>query len=382
MPSAALRNYDEFTSASITYDHGGAARTQPPLPPGVVSAARLEIRPPAALASTGIPSLDALAGGLPRGALTEIFGPASSGRTSLIMAALAEATTRQEVCALVDAGDSFDPASAAAAGVDLRRVLWIRCGQAPQLNKAGLAHCSTAQAGQQKMETRKFRPLEHVLRTTDLLLQSSGFGVVIVDLGDVPPAMARRIPLTSWFRFRRAVENTPTVLLVIEQEPYAKTCASLILRLEAHPFATAPADATRCSPAQQLFSEARRSHYSPSVRNIAHPGFPNPQCYPDFERVLRAPAKVAPGEILEFPRDVMHRRHTTMAVPEPRAAGEQHRATAFRQADEMTCRPASCTPTHAQLLRELPIGVELVHARGQKKPAHSSIAFQTRTAWA
>ena len=74
--------------------------------------------------------------------------------------------------------------------------------------------------------------MEQALKTTDLLLQGGGFGMIAVDLGDVPPQFARRIPLTSWFRFRRAVENTPSVLLVVEQEPYAKTCASLVLRME------------------------------------------------------------------------------------------------------------------------------------------------------
>ena len=76
---------------------------------------------------TGVATLDALTGGLPRGALSEITGPASSGRTGVMLAALAGATRGQEVCALVDASDSFDPASAAAAGVDLDRLLWIRC---------------------------------------------------------------------------------------------------------------------------------------------------------------------------------------------------------------------------------------------------------------
>jgi len=37
--------------------------------------------------------------------------------------------------------------------------------------------------------------------------------------------------MTSWFRLRRAVEHTPTVLLVMEQQPLAKTCASLTLEM-------------------------------------------------------------------------------------------------------------------------------------------------------
>jgi len=174
--------------------------------------------------------MDALAGGLPRGALTEIFGPASSGRTSLLLAALAEATQRQEVCALVDVGDAFNPESAVFAGADLKRLLWVRtgCPGARKLRSQMQSTCSPTDHHKNWSAC-----LEQALKTTDLLLQSGGFGMVIVDLADVPPQAARRIPLTSWFRFRRAVENTPTVLLVMEQEPYAKTCASLVLKMNA-----------------------------------------------------------------------------------------------------------------------------------------------------
>src|SRR5579862_6609517 len=94
---------------------------------GVTRASLLEVRPAAVTVATGIAELDALTSGIPRGALTEIYGPASSGRTSVQLALLAEMTRRQEVCAIVDVSDSFDPHSAAAAGVDLQRVLWVRC---------------------------------------------------------------------------------------------------------------------------------------------------------------------------------------------------------------------------------------------------------------
>ena len=73
--------------------------------------------------------------------------------------------------------------------------------------------------------------LEKVLRATDLLLESGGFGLIILDLGDLPTQAARRIPLTTWFRFRRAVENKPTILLAIEQQPIAGSCSSLLLQL-------------------------------------------------------------------------------------------------------------------------------------------------------
>jgi hypothetical protein len=152
---------------------------------------------------SGIAGVDALAGGLPQGCLTEIYGPASSGRTSLMLSALAQSTAHENVCALVDTNDAFDPMSAAAAGVRLERLLWVRCG--------GNA--------------------EHALKAADLLAQSGGFGLIAMDLADTPAIHARRISMTSWFRLRRAVEHTPTVLLVVEQQPLAKTCASLTLEM-------------------------------------------------------------------------------------------------------------------------------------------------------
>jgi recombination protein RecA len=152
---------------------------------------------------TGIPEIDALAGGLPRGALTEICGPPSSGRTTVLLAALASRTAEAEVCALIDARDSFDPRSAEAAGVELEQLLWVRC-----------------------------RGLDQSLRAADLLIQGGGFGFIALDLSDIAPETVRHVPLNAWFRFRRAVEDTSTVLLVLEQESNAKTCASLVLQIK------------------------------------------------------------------------------------------------------------------------------------------------------
>src|SRR5580700_1830785 len=152
--------------------------------------------------SAGLPEIDALTGGLPRGGLTEICGPPCSGRTSLLVSALAARTEQAEACALIDGRDAFDPHAAAAAGVALEQLLWVRC-----------------------------RNIDQALRSTELLLQGGGFGLIAVDLSDIPPATVRYVQLNSWFRFRRAVVDTPTILLFIEQEPNAKTCASLVLRL-------------------------------------------------------------------------------------------------------------------------------------------------------
>ena len=210
--------------------------------PQVVAASRLADRPAAATVLSGIEALDALTRGLPRGGLTEICGPASSGRTSVLMAVMAKMTAQGEVCALVDASDSFDPQSAEAAGVELRRVLWVRCAKNRVIGRSGDRGIenriqSPVARRQAKLQiTNRKLPmdsLEQALKATDLLLQGGGFGLVVVDLGDVPAQAARRVPLTSWFRFRRAVENTRTVLMVVEQEPYAKTCASVVVQMSA-----------------------------------------------------------------------------------------------------------------------------------------------------
>jgi hypothetical protein len=152
---------------------------------------------------TGIASLDTLTGGLPRGAITEIFGPRSSGRTSTMVSILAEATASGEVCSLVDGNDAFDPKSAAAAGLELQQLLWVRC-----------------------------RKLDQVLKSTDLLLQGGGFGRVVMDLTDLPLSNVRSIPFASWFRFQRTIEKTPTVLLVMSPESVVKSAAALVLRME------------------------------------------------------------------------------------------------------------------------------------------------------
>jgi recombination protein RecA len=213
----------------------------------VVPASRLEERSAAITVSTGIAALDQLSGGIPRGALTEICGPASSGRTSVLLSLMARMTQANEVCALVDASDSFDPHSAEAAGVELKRVLWVRCSSATRSNGATgnlkfenfkISNSQSSVSPYLRVDAygrrkEQMSRVEQALKATDLLLQGGGFGLVVVDLAGIAPDAARRVPLTSWFRFRRAVENTATALVVLEQEPYAKTCASVVIQLSA-----------------------------------------------------------------------------------------------------------------------------------------------------
>jgi recombination protein RecA len=291
-------------------------------------------RPATELQPTGIPELDGiLGGGVPRGSIVEVCGSASSGRTSLCLALLAKATGRQETCAYVDVSDSLEPMSLASAGIDLQRLLWIRCGtpetggltrpvlsgspssrkvqgntfqfvetstekskktqmgrhprdqmrgieaSLPEImrstegvkneicpllessNTANIARCTGEQVefGRQphwqinpatpsrswrrnnhlQKETKgvaftnkPWKRLEQALKTADLLLHSGGWGVVVFDLGNISWVDARRIELSTWFRFRRAIENTPTVLLLLGEESCAKSCSSLVLKCQ------------------------------------------------------------------------------------------------------------------------------------------------------
>jgi len=199
-------------------------------------ASRLEVGRRTEMLVTGISALDDLTGGLPRGCLTEICGAASSGKTTVLVAALAAATRRHESCVLIDASDSFDPSSGGKAGMDFSKLLWVRCGtfrcaSGPSVVQTKTLH-HREHSGAQKKTTAEHR-LEQVLQTTDLVLQSGGFGLVALDFAGIPQKFVRRIPLASWFRFQRAIEHTKTALLVVSEVACVGTCATLVLKLSA-----------------------------------------------------------------------------------------------------------------------------------------------------
>jgi hypothetical protein len=187
----------------------------------------LERRFPAALtpvprtiretAPTGIPAVDRLLeGGLPIGAISEITGPISSGRTSLALAFLAARTQEDHVCAWVDAHDAFDSESAAANGVALRQLLWVRCKTPSPTAKP-------------------WARLDQALSTTDLLLQAGGFAAIVLDLASTAPEHGCRIPLATWFRFRQAADRTRCSLLVLAQQPLAQSSAAVVLECARQP---------------------------------------------------------------------------------------------------------------------------------------------------
>jgi hypothetical protein len=152
---------------------------------------------PSALAATRIEGLDGcLQGGIPRGELSEIAGPRSSGRTSLLLQLMAAATGRGELVAIVDTCDRLDVASVTAAGVALDRLLWVR---------------GDAISGPQLAD----RAVERALQALNLILQAGGFGVVALDLADVPPTALRRLPFTTWLRVHRAIEGRDIACVLV-----------------------------------------------------------------------------------------------------------------------------------------------------------------------
>jgi hypothetical protein len=130
-----------------------------------------------------------------RGEITEIVGGLSSGRTSHLLACLGDVVGRGETAALVDTEEIFDPGSAASAGIDLRRLLWVRCGS-----------------------NRKV-----ALRAADMLVRCPGFALIALDLGERVP----RLPTTMAFRLKFAVRRTDVALLIVGRRRLTGSSAAL-----------------------------------------------------------------------------------------------------------------------------------------------------------
>ncbi|MFC1610614.1 hypothetical protein ACFL6C_06630 [Myxococcota bacterium] len=156
---------------------------------------------PRARLPTGLSSLDTLlGGGLPRGAITEVIGPGSSGRTALTMAVLA-ATSQREVVAWVDPVNALDPVSVRGAGMCLERFLWIR---------------PTA--------------LKQALKAVDLVLDAGGFAALVLDLAGAHSTQVSRP--AWWVRLTRRLEPSRTALITLALREV--TSSSAALRLTCH----------------------------------------------------------------------------------------------------------------------------------------------------
>ena len=308
--------------------------------------------------ASGVTELDELLqGGLPIGVITELAGPSGSGRTTMALACMAAVARAGNVCAWIDVADALDPESVAANGVDLARLLWVRCGGAfapaqavvtdataataaiapaePGLPVRGggsphpraegrdmpeairnmlgqhgglydrqvhkmrcerriigtpgarnrpletksiereeqvstdrvptrrqqqnfAARCAeampklpteqttdkrianvlarpaftTQHAIPAKPQPRPWDALDQALKAADLLLQGGGFSMIVLDLGSTAPEHALRIPMATWFRFRAACERTRVSLVLLTQQPCARSSAELVVRLQ------------------------------------------------------------------------------------------------------------------------------------------------------
>jgi recombination protein RecA len=275
-----------------------------------------------------------LGGGLPIGGICEFTGPASAGRTSLALSVLSEATV-DSACAYIDVSDSLDARSAAAAGVRLKNLLWVRFSeiheQRPNLMQHAQAHNAAGPSREQaadrstqhrgirhprtetkgidrdlekmlvqkadarlkKMEgtpgfpnqrlslaavpeeqvayehfharradasdplrqidrraadearkrtnstavvqgglrsdAKPWSKLDKALRAADQILQAGGFRVVVLDLASITPEQALRIPSATWYRFSRAAQEGDAILLLLTQEPCARSSAKCVL---------------------------------------------------------------------------------------------------------------------------------------------------------
>ena len=132
---------------------------------------------------------------LTRGSLVEVAG--GSGKTGLVLSLLSRLTRDGEICAVVDAANSFDPCSAVLGQVELENLLWVKCDG----------------------------DIEHAFMAANYLVQAKGFGAVWLNLNAVPRQKLKQVPRTFWYRYRTRIKETPTLLLVTASEPIAASAS-------------------------------------------------------------------------------------------------------------------------------------------------------------
>ena len=214
------------------------------------------------VAATGLPAVDAaLGGGIRRGQLSEIIGPRSAGRTTVMCRALAAAAARSELVALIDPFDRFDPVAAEAAGLELSRLLWVR--------DAGGGGTVTVH---QLVATRGVKAM-------NLVLRAGGFGLVVLDLADAGTPVRRQLPFTTWLRLARTIEGSQTVAVVVADEHLARSPGGVTIALRGCPKWTGVSDRTRLlcgiDPQPRILTAAQLSAIGDQrTRTVAEPDDP------------------------------------------------------------------------------------------------------------
>ena len=247
-------------------------------------------------AATSVPrrgcrrSMPQLRGGVPRGQVSEIVGPRSSGRTSVLRALMAEATRRGELVALIDTLDRFDPASAAAAGVDLARApVGARAGRAvdadwrlrPDGSPPGRDPAARATASSHGRSTAPSRPSTSCSsragsaswRSTSPTCRSTSL---------------RELPFNTWMRLQRVVDASDTACVLVADVPSARSTKGVSIRLQ--PQRSSARRRGRAVTPRLRHVTARTARDAP----VRHPV---PACWPAGATAMPSREGLAPGRV-------------------------------------------------------------------------------------
>ena len=163
-----------------------------------------ESRPPVSVIPTGSVALDVAlgVGGLPRGRIVEVYGPESSGKTTVALHAVASAQRAGGNAAFIDAEHALDPVYAKALGVDIDNLL-----------------VSQPDTGEQALEI------------TDMLVRSGGLDIIVIDsvaalvpkaeiegeMGDSHVGLQARLMSQALRKITGALSSTGTTAIFINQ---------------------------------------------------------------------------------------------------------------------------------------------------------------------
>jgi hypothetical protein len=89
------------------------------------------------------------------------------------------------------------------------------------------------------------RALDRAVKALNLVLQAGGFGLVAIDLADVPAIALKRLPFTTWLRVQRTIEGSDTACVLVVPEPLARSAGGLTLTLVARTSWAGAADRSR-----------------------------------------------------------------------------------------------------------------------------------------
>lgn len=177
---------------------------------------------------------EVLGGGVPVGRVVEVWGALGSGGTALVLALAAGVTARGGTVAWVDAFDALDPASMAASGCDLARVLWIRATPTPHpiRGEGAWSHTAPEEHGPSRNDGRTTAAhRRQLLRALDLVLSTDGLALVVLDVLAGPGRKRLFVPDTTWLRVARTCETHRTTLVVLGERPAAGAQSTLSLSM-------------------------------------------------------------------------------------------------------------------------------------------------------